>query len=130
MAISGVQGTPMQRRMKKQEQEGYGDKGSKIGATVGGVLGAVYGGGPAGAMSGAATGSSLGGQLGSKLNPGKAAEYETVGGGAGPSPIKSSNTMELEKSLQALASQNEQIKQQYGPKLVQAYMASVAKDNA
>lgn len=128
MAIGQVQVIQPRGKVKKGK-EGGGAIGRKLGAVVGAVAGGVTG-GPGGAISGASTGAGLGGMAGEAVKPGSQDQVTQANQSAGLQNVQRSNTTrQLEESLMALKTQSPKIKQQYGPTLVQGYMASLAQDN-
>lgn len=94
-----------------------------VAATGGAALPAVIGAGAAGGM----TGASLGGLLGESIRPGREAStaIERRIQTQGPQPIKSDASEKLRQSLVALHDAPPEVKSQYAPTLLNAYLMSV-----
>lgn len=139
MAISSVQYNPVQKAIETREKKG----GGGIGQAAGLVAGAALAGGAAAAtggtalpiaaaaMGGAGGGAALGGMLGEKISPSRqgSTAMDRRMSAAGPQLIQSEPTKRLRESIMALNGQPDDIKQQYGPTLVNGFMSSLAQDN-
>lgn len=126
----------MQQQAAQGGKKGGGKIGSIIGGVVGGAAGALAGlptgaGAVAGGIAGTAAGASLGGTIGNMISPakeGQAAISRRLES-QGPQINHSSQSASLKQSLLSLQSKPPEIIQEYQAPLVQAYIASVARDN-
>lgn len=124
---------------EKKAKKGGGGFGSAAGAVVGGAIGAIAAGGLTGGaaavqggMAGAAAGSALGGQIGNMIDPAKAASQaiDRRVAAAGPQMVQSETSAKLRDSILALQRAPDPVRAEYSQPLVQAYMASLAKDHS
>ncbi len=133
---------PTIRTPAQKEKKG----GGKFGQVLGGIAGAVVGGVAAGtvtggaatgwgaakgAMLGAAGGASLGGLVGESVSPSRAGSEAMTRrlDSQGPQITHSEQSESLKQSLLSLKSQPPNLQQEYQAPLVQAYIASLARDN-
>jgi hypothetical protein len=140
MAIKQVQQVGPQDVVKSTGgRKGGGKFGTMAGLATGAALGAVVAGTggaalPAiamGGMTGAATGASLGGLIGEKIKPGREAStaIDRRIQAAGPQMVQSETSEKLKQSLMALHEAPPEVKSQYAPQLVNAYLKSLGNDN-
>lgn len=119
------------------KRKGWGGIGSKIGtvagAVVGGVAGyAASGGNPAGAAMGAAGGATTGANFGNMLGEGlkRSSEGTTTAIDRRMAQTQSpeqGKAAQLRESLMALSQAPVDVKKQYGPELLAAYMQTLPK---
>tara|TARA_R110000868_G_scaffold9394_1_gene46901 strand:- start:5984 stop:6406 length:423 start_codon:yes stop_codon:yes gene_type:complete len=132
---------PIQITPKVERSAGSsGSEGSaKMGQLAGAALGAAAIIGTGGAatpavgavLGGAATGSALGGLVGGAADPGKAgtSAMERRLDSTQPQFIHSEKSDALKQSLMALHEAPQEVRNQYGPQLVNAYLSSLHNDN-
>jgi hypothetical protein len=121
----------------KKAHKGGSETGSKIGAVVGGVVGGVAGaaaggvGAAPGAMAGAAGGAGLGGMIGNWIDPARGGTDAITRRleAQGPQIQHSPQSEALKQSLLSLQTKPPEVIQEYQAPLVQAYIASLARDN-
>lgn len=121
----------------KKAKSGGGQFGQAAGAVIGGVIGGVAGaaaggvGAAPGALGGAAAGAGLGGALGNAIDPARGGQDAITRRLESQAPqIQHSQQSEaLKQSLLSLQTQPPEIQKEYAPPLVQAYVASIARDN-
>jgi hypothetical protein len=119
--------TPAPEVVEKKGKKGGGGFGQAAGAVVGGVVGGMATGG-AGAIGGAAGGASLGAMVGEKIKPTVAGESAMARRAelAQPEMVQSSSSEKIKEALMALHSQPPEVKQEYAPPLLAAYLKANA----
>lgn len=133
MALQQVQQiAPVQRERGSSGRAGGGKWGALAGAAAAGAI-VASGGAAAPAVLGAAgTGAALGGLGGDMLMPAKQGQsaierrIETIG----PKMIESNQAQKLKDSILALQDAPANVKQEYGPQLMNAYLASLKGNSA
>lgn len=137
MALVGIQ-QPQARSKVVGQHEGGGKTGTAIGMAAGGAIGGILGsaGGPlgaaGGAITGAAGGAALGNTIGNLVAP-PSAGHEAISrrvDSMQPQFYHSDRSEALRQSLMALSQQPQEIRSQYERPLTQAYVMSLANDNA
>ena len=139
MALQQVQQVAPQDVTKTTKaRTGGGKFGTLAGLAAGAALGAAAvptGGTTAaiamGGIGGAGGGAALGGLLGEKVRPGREAStaIDRRIQSQGPQMVHSETSEKLKQSLMALHQAPPEVKQQYAPTLVNAYLTSLGKDN-
>lgn len=116
--------SPPEKSRTSGKRDGLGGIGSKVGAVVGGIAGAK--GGPAGMATGAAAGAGMGATLGNMIQPGSAGttSYDRRIATQTQSPDQG-RASQLRESLKALSQAPDEVKKEYAPNLMAAYLQTI-----